>query len=185
MNLSICCTHEAQCGEFFRLSFLLSVVPQAFVATDAADPDLGRRVGNRRYVRMAVDALASAVDAGLELLLVHEQRARFSVRPLDRKPLRAMTRQAHFAGYFRGRSARPADRPRRRRRPLAPLQGWRSRPRPEWRARETPRVAKGGRSEPSPTGCAKRSTARSPPCPPPVAMSPPSMTSRRDEAHCE
>jgi len=37
---------EVQCGELFGLSFFLSGFPQAFVAIDAADPDLERRVGD-------------------------------------------------------------------------------------------------------------------------------------------
>ena len=93
---------EAQQGELLRLSFLLSGVPHAFVAIDAADPDLSRRMGNLSYVSMAIDTLASTMDASLELLLIHEERAFFAILSFNSKPLRAMTRQAHRARYLLG-----------------------------------------------------------------------------------
>ena len=143
---------EAQSGEFFCLSFYLGFFPQVLVATDAADRDLRRRVGDRRYVRVALDALASAVDARLEFLLVHEQRARFS-RPAQQPQTPAChDKTGTFHSVFSRRAAKSADRPRRRYRPLAPLRGSGSRPRRERRRGETPRLAGDRRSETSPAG---------------------------------
>src|SRR5208282_3732332 len=94
--------HEFHGGAFFCVVSLLSGRPLFFVATDAVDDDRGRRVRNLGYVRMAVDALAVAMDAVFELVRVHGQLAHCPVRLFNRKSWVTMTSQAHFFGYLLG-----------------------------------------------------------------------------------
>lgn len=61
-----------------------------------------------------------------------------------------------------GRSVRLADRPTRWYRAIAPLPGWKPRPRQECRAREARRVWQAGRSRKLPAGSGMKSTAWSP-----------------------
>ncbi len=58
--------------------------------------------GTWRYVRMAIDALAVAMDAVFELVHIHGQLARCPVRLFNRKFWVTVTCQTHFSGYLLG-----------------------------------------------------------------------------------